>query len=203
MMIATCRGFPAAVGQPTQTSRISSSLPFISAVDLADGLVGELLQLALGAALVVLADLALLLQLAEVVHHVAADVADRDLALLGDAVDDLDHLPAALLVELGDLQADDVAVVVGRQPEVGLHDRLLDRADRALVVRRERQQPGVGRGDVGELLERRLGAVVVDDRCRSSRCGEARPVRTVASSWRLDLDGLRPSARARRRAARR
>ena len=74
-------------------------------------LVGALLQLGLGAALVVLADLALLLQLAQVVHHVAADVADRDLALLGDAVDDLDQLPAALLVELGDLQPDHVAVV--------------------------------------------------------------------------------------------
>src|SRR4051794_35343158 len=44
-------------------------------LDLADGLVGEALKLALRPALVVLADLPLLLQLAEVVHHIAADVA--------------------------------------------------------------------------------------------------------------------------------
>ncbi len=59
------------------------------------------LQLALGAALVVLARLALLLQLAQVVEDVATDVADRDLALLGDGVDDLDELAPALFVELG------------------------------------------------------------------------------------------------------
>ena len=132
------------------------------AIDLGRRRVGALLQLGLGAALVVLADLALLLQLAQVVHDVAADVADGDLALLADAVDDLDHLAAALLVELGDLQPDHVAVVGGRQPEVGLHDRLLDHRDRALVERGQGQQAGVGRRHLGELLDRRLGAVVVD-----------------------------------------
>ena len=60
-------------------------------------------------------------------HDVAADVADRDPALLGDAVDDLDHLPAPLLGQLRDRQPDHVAVVARRQADVGLLDRFLDR----------------------------------------------------------------------------
>ena len=62
--------------------------------------VGQLLQPALGAVLVVGAGLARLLQLAQVVHDVAADVADRDAALLDDVARDLDQLAPALLGEL-------------------------------------------------------------------------------------------------------
>src|SRR5215217_3033601 len=72
-------------------------------VELLGLLVGELLQRLLGAMLVVGARLARVPQLAEVVHRVAADVADRDLALLGEAPDHLDELLAPLLGELGDL----------------------------------------------------------------------------------------------------
>ena len=75
-----------------QTSRISSSLCFSSAVELGDLLVGELLQLDLGAVLVVGRRPRRRPQLAQVVHHVAADVADRDAALLGDVAHDLDEL---------------------------------------------------------------------------------------------------------------
>src|SRR5918992_3275967 len=92
-------------------------------LDLPRGLVGEALKLALGAALVVLAGLPLLLQLAQVVHHVAADVSHRLLSLLGDAVDDLDQFAAALLVQLRDREPDHVAVVGGSQTQVGLQDR--------------------------------------------------------------------------------
>src|SRR5438067_418787 len=87
----------------------------------------------LGAVLVVLADLAGFLQLAELVHHVAADVAYRDPAFLRDPAHDLHELLAALLGELGDGQADHAAVVRGREPDVRLHDRLLDRLYRGLV----------------------------------------------------------------------
>src|SRR4051794_10733486 len=71
-------------------------------VELADLLVRELLQLRLGAVLLVGARLARLLELAQVVHAVAADVADGHAAVLGDVADDLDELLAALLGELGD-----------------------------------------------------------------------------------------------------
>ena len=84
--------------------------------DLGDAAVGELLQLGLGPALLVLADLALLAQLAQVVHAVAADVAHRDPALLREPVHDLDQLLAPLLGQLGDREPDQVAVVEGVSP---------------------------------------------------------------------------------------
>src|SRR3954447_157714 len=77
-------------------------------VDLVDALVGQLLERFLGAVLVVAADIALLLELAQVVHDVAPYVADRDAAVLGDAAHDADQVLAPLLGQLGDRQADDV-----------------------------------------------------------------------------------------------
>src|SRR5690242_8738009 len=133
------------------------------AVDLADRRVGELLQLALGPVLLVLADIPALAQLAEVLHGVAADVADRDAALLGDLPGDLDHVLAAFLGHLRDLQPDDVAVVVGREAEVGLLDGALDRLHGRLVVGLDGEQPRLGCAERGQLLERRLRPVVVDD----------------------------------------
>src|SRR3954451_20896774 len=122
--------------------------------------------------LVVGAGLARVAQLLEVVHDVAADVAQRDLALLGEAPHDLDELPAPFLGQLRDLQADDRAVVVRRQAEVGLHDRPLDRLDRALVVRLDGDQPRLGRVDRRHLAQRRLRAVVVDaDAVQQRRAG--------------------------------
>src|SRR4051794_21189245 len=131
-------------------------------VDLVDALVGELLERFLGAVLVVAADVALLLELAQVVHDVAAYVAHGHATVLGDAADDSHHVLAPLLGELRDLQPDHRAVVRGRQAEVGLHDRLLDRLDRRLVVGRHRQQARLGCRDVRQLLERGRGPVVVD-----------------------------------------
>ena len=124
--------------------------------------VGELLDMLLGPVLLVAADLSLVDELLEVVHDVAADVPDRDLALLGHVADDLDELLAPLLRQLGDRQADQLAVVRRGQPEVGLLDRPLDLRDRVRVERLDRQHSRLGRVDRRELLERRLLAVVVD-----------------------------------------
>ena len=95
-------------------------------------------------------------------HHVAADVADLHPPLLGQPVHDLDELAPALLGERGDGEADEVAVVGGVQPEVGVADRLLDRLDRGLVVGLDGQQLRLGRVDRGQLAQRRRRAVVVD-----------------------------------------
>ena len=64
---------------------ISASLCFSSSSIVFVCVVGELLHLLLGAALVVVADLAVVDELLEVLHRVAAHVAHRDPALLGDA----------------------------------------------------------------------------------------------------------------------
>src|SRR4029079_6784658 len=59
-------------------------------VELLDLVVGQLLQRFLRAMLVVGAGLAGFAELLEVVHHVAADVAQCDLALLGEPAPDLE-----------------------------------------------------------------------------------------------------------------
>src|SRR5437016_2288125 len=66
-------------------------------LEVADLVVGHLLQLGLGSALLVLPHVAALAQLAQVVHDVAAHVADLDPAVLGQAVHHLDELAPALL----------------------------------------------------------------------------------------------------------
>src|SRR5262245_40874026 len=80
-------------------------------VDLLHRGVGVLLELLLAVVLLVRARIPIFLQLPQVVHHVAADVPDPHPPLLRDAVDDLHELLAALLGQLGDLQADHVPVV--------------------------------------------------------------------------------------------
>ena len=125
-------------------------------------LVRQLLDTLLGAVLIVLARLALVDELLEVVHDVPADVAHGDPPLLGHVADDLDELLAPLLGQLRDRQADHLAVVRRRQAEVGLLDRPLDRLQRARVERLDGQEARLGRVDRRELLERRLLAVVVD-----------------------------------------
>ena len=141
---------------------ISSSFFFSSSSIAVDVLVRQLLNALLGAALLVVADVAVSDELLEVVHHVTSNVANRDAALLGQMADDLDELLAALLGELGNRQPDDLAVVRGVQPEVGLQDRPLDRLHRARVERLDREQARLGDVDRRELLDRRLLAVVVD-----------------------------------------
>src|SRR4051794_8059724 len=143
-------------------------------LELLDLVVGQLLQRLFRAVLVVGARLAGVAQLLEVVHDVAADVAQRDLALLGEPAHDLDELLAPLLGQLREDEPDERAVVVRREAEVGLHDRAFDRLDRALVVRLDGQHPRLGGRDRGELLERGLAAVVIDgDAVQERRAGPA------------------------------
>ena len=76
--------------------------------------------------------------------------------------------------------------LTGVRPRSRLHDRLLDRLDRALVVGRDREQAGLAGGDVGELVERGLSAVVVDDDAVQQLRGRA----PGADSRELAADGL-------------
>ncbi len=127
-----------------------------------DVLVGELLHLSLPAPLLVVPDLPVLDQVLEVLQDVAADISDRDLPVLAVAPDELDELLAALLGELGDRESDDLAVVRGREAEVGLHHRLLDRLDLGRVEGLHGEHARLGRADRRHVLERRRGPVVVD-----------------------------------------
>ncbi len=94
------------------------------------------------------------------------------LPLLGHAAHDPHELLAALLGQRREVEADDLAVVAGRQPEAAGLQRLLDGADRPLVVRADHEQPRLGHREAGDLLQRHLGAVVVDRQLLDQRrCG--------------------------------
>src|SRR5262247_3906412 len=80
---------------------------------------------------------------------------------VGEVLDLLLHLLAALLGERRDRDADQLAVVLRGEAEVRGTDRLLDVADRTLVVGRDHDQTRVRRAEVRELLERRGRAVVL------------------------------------------
>ena len=85
----------------------------------------------------------------------------------------------------------------GVRPEVGLHDRLLDRLDRRLVVRRDRSAGAPpARRRCASWLQRRAACRSSRRSTRSSRCGEARPVRTVANSCRVASTDLPMRSRA-------
>src|SRR4051794_31169554 len=82
-------------------------------VDRVGVLLGDAVESLLGAGDVVLADLAILLELLQAVLGGTPQVADRDPAVLGLGARDLDVLLAALLGELGEDAAQHLAVVGG------------------------------------------------------------------------------------------
>src|SRR5829696_2359605 len=142
-------------------------------LDLRDVLVGQLLDAVLGAPLLVVPDVAVLDELLEVVHDVAAQGSDREPALPGEVLDDLHELLAPFLRQLRDRQTDDLAVVRRRETEIGLEDRALDRLDRSRVVRLHGDHARLGDVDRRELLERRRRPVVVDLDAVEERRGRA------------------------------
>src|SRR5438034_9853758 len=160
---ATCPGPPS--GTPPGFLSYFHDFALFAAgqgVDFLDLGLGDLLQAPRGALRLVLRHLALLLHLLDAVELIAADVADGDPRLLGLLADELDVLLAALLGQLRDRHADHLAVVGGVQALVARAERLLDRADLALVVDLDDQQARLGGADLGELVERRGRAVVRD-----------------------------------------
>src|SRR6478735_6160134 len=183
MMIATVRARSSPCGSLTTRGSGARSasdlhdLRFLALqqlVDLVDVVVRELLDALLGPVLLVAAGVTLVDQLLEVVDRVAAHVAHGDLPLLRHVAHDLDELLAPLLGQLRDRQPDQLAVVRGREAEIGLLDRPLDRRDRVRVEGLDRQQARLRRADRRELLERCLLAVVVDlDAVERGRRGAA------------------------------
>src|SRR5437016_2932492 len=119
----------------------------------------QLLHILLGVLLLVLRDV---LGLFDPADRLGARVADGDAPFLGELVDDLDQLFAALLGERGDGDADDVAVVGGREAEIGGEDRLLDRLEEALVPRLHGQELRLRHRHGADLVERHLAAVRFD-----------------------------------------
>src|SRR5690606_8653725 len=131
-------------------------------VDGAGEAAGEVVELLLGGAPLVLGDLAVLDELADIVLGLATDVADRDLGVLALGAGDLDHLAAALLGHRRQVEPQLGALVGGVDAEVGVADGVLDVVDLRGVERLDQHHARLGDGDRGHLRERRRCAVVVD-----------------------------------------
>src|SRR5262245_24452414 len=145
MITATWRGTgpaPTACGTAIDISDLQQLFLFLGqhGVDIVHVPVGELLDLLLGATILVFRDQPLLEHLLELVHEVVAHRANRDARTLGLVLGDLGELLAALLRHGRQGQADHLSRGVGRQAEVRLQDGFLDRLDRALVPRCDDQR---------------------------------------------------------------
>ena len=87
-----------------------------------------------------------------------------------------DQLLALLDRQRRDVEPDHLAVGVGRQAQVAGLDRLDDVADHRRIERADQDLLRLGRAQVGQLLQRRRRAVIVDpDRVDQPRVRPARP----------------------------
>ena len=120
------------------------------------------------------ADGLLLQQLLQHVDAVAADVAHRDAGVLGVFVRDLDHLLAALLVELGDADAQHLPSIVGDRPRLASRIALSTALTMPLVPDRDGERARLGHADRGDLSERLALAIGLDlDRLEQRGAGAA------------------------------
>jgi hypothetical protein len=99
-------------------------------------------------------------------------VADGDARLFGVFVRDLHHLLAALLVHLGDAQADHLALGLRVEAQVGFADRLFHGGHHAAIPHLDAEQARFRHVDGGDLGDRHGGAVGVHlDRIEQVRRG--------------------------------
>src|SRR5487761_2059608 len=160
---------------PGSSSNLKKFLLLVREQRVDDGhlVLGHLVQDLLEALDVVTGQALVLLERLELLARVTAHAAQGDLALLGLRAHDLDEGLATLLGEGGEGQADHVAVVGGREAEVGVGDRLLDRGNGALVEGRDHEETGLGHREVRQLAQGGVGAVVVDEQVLDQRRGRA------------------------------
>lgn len=63
--------------------------------------------------------------------------------------------------ELGNVEADEVAIIVGGEPQVGVENGLLNVGDAALVIGLHHQKPSFRRRNVCDLPQRRRCPIVI------------------------------------------
>ena len=113
--------------------------------------------------LLILADLAVLLEALDLVLGIAAGIAHGNAAVLGSGLALLDDLATTFLGGSGERQANDAGtIVIGRDAQIGGEDGLLDRAEQGLVPRLDGHEVALGNLDGTDLRDGRCHAIVVD-----------------------------------------
>ena len=130
-------------------------------VYLLDVLVVKFLQLFLGILLGILGQ-SVLDTLLQFVDDFATAVAHAHLGLLALLSALLGQLPAALLGERRNVDADDFTVILGHDAKVAVDDGLLDDLEHRLVPRLDGYGAGVWRRHGGTVVDGHHGAIVVD-----------------------------------------
>src|SRR6185312_15077347 len=102
-------------------------------VDVTDMPVGQLLQFIAELMVFILTNFTVLFRLFQGVHAVAANVADGHAGCIGIFVGELDEFLAALFVQFGQRNADELAVGLRVEAEARVADRLIDRLDQTFV----------------------------------------------------------------------
>src|SRR5579875_495446 len=103
-----------------------------------------------------------LLRLIEVLIAVAADVAASNLGVLGGFLDALHHLLTLFATHGRHLQADHLAVVVGRHAQIAGANGLLDLLEDAGIVRANDNLLWIRRADLGQLFQGCRRAIIFD-----------------------------------------
>src|SRR4051794_4576229 len=121
-------------------------------VDLRDHRVCGLLNVKFQPLMIILGNFVVLLEFLGRIETVAADVADRDLGGLGVFVRDLDEFLAPFFVELGNPQAEYLALGGRAKTKIGIDDRLLHRLDHGFVPDLHRKHPRLRHADRRKLV---------------------------------------------------
>src|SRR3954467_1376787 len=129
------------------------------ALDLLDVVVSELLNVFLRVALIVLRDFLELLHLGE---RLGAGMPHGDATLLAQLVDDFDEVPPPLFGERRQRHPDEVALGCRVESQIRFADGFLDGRGERLVEGLNGEEPRLGRGDHGDLVERHVTAVRLD-----------------------------------------
>ena len=100
--------------------------------------------------------------LLELLDDISASVADAHLGLLALLAALLGKLLTALLCQRRNAQADNLAIVLGRNAYVAVHDSLLDGTEHILVPRLDGNSACIRRIDGCHLIQRNHAAIAVN-----------------------------------------
>ena len=113
----------------------------------------------------------LLFGIFEMLNRDAPVIAHRHPVLLCDLLHMSDDLLAAFFRQLGDGNADHLAVITRRETEVGFENRFFDLGHGIAIKRLDDQQPGLRSAQRGKLVQRGCRAIIIDNYMLQKRCG--------------------------------